>query len=61
MVAQGDLVKVFYKEKIIEGLLMPEDNSEFTFLKMSSGYNIGLKTSSVKKIELLKKKFSLPK
>ncbi len=35
---------------------MPEEDKGFVFIKLTSGYNVGLKSSKVKKIELVKKK-----
>ncbi len=51
----GDKVKVFCKNDVLEGVLMPEEDSNIIFLKLVSGYNVGLKKSEIKKIEVLKK------
>ncbi|NQU97876.1 Glu-tRNA(Gln) amidotransferase subunit GatD [Candidatus Woesearchaeota archaeon] len=59
MAKAGDKVKVFYKKETIEGVLMPEEDSKFIFVKLDSGYNIGLKKSLVKKIDVVKVKKSV--
>ncbi|MFH1770552.1 MAG: Glu-tRNA(Gln) amidotransferase subunit GatD [archaeon] len=56
MADAGDRVKVFYKKEVLEGILMPEEEKGFLFVKLDSGYNIGLKESFVKKVEVLKTK-----
>lgn len=56
MAKTGDRVKVFYKKEILEGILMPEEEEGFVFVKLDSGYNIGLKKSFIKKTEVLKTK-----
>lgn len=61
MVGAGDKVKVFYKQEVFEGVLMPDNDSKFLFVKLESGYNIGLKKSLIKKTEVLKKKKSVEK
>ncbi|MAG39125.1 Glu-tRNA(Gln) amidotransferase GatDE subunit D [Candidatus Woesearchaeota archaeon] len=55
MVKAGDKVKIFYKEEVIEGVLMPEEKG-FVNIKLISGYNIGLNKRNVKKIVLVKAK-----
>ncbi|MBU1030432.1 MAG: Glu-tRNA(Gln) amidotransferase subunit GatD [Nanoarchaeota archaeon] len=52
----GDKIKVYYKDSFFEGVLMPEEDSKFLFLKFDNGYNIGLKTSFIKKTVLVEKK-----
>ncbi len=56
MAETGDKVRVFYGDKTFEGILMPGDNSGFVDIKLSSGYNIGLKKKSVSRIEVVEKK-----
>ncbi|MBI1969750.1 Glu-tRNA(Gln) amidotransferase subunit GatD [Candidatus Woesearchaeota archaeon] len=48
----GDRVKVITVDEELEGILMPEDK-ECMYLKLSSGYNIGVVKSKVKKITVL--------
>ncbi|MBC8500694.1 MAG: Glu-tRNA(Gln) amidotransferase subunit GatD [Nanoarchaeota archaeon] len=56
MAKAGDKVKIFYKKEVVEGVLMPEEDPKFVFVKLDSGYNIGLKKSFVKRTEMVKKK-----
>jgi len=56
MAKAGDKVKVFYKKEVIEGVLMPEEDPKFIFVKLDNGYNIGLKKNMIKKIEVVNKK-----
>jgi len=47
----GDKVKITTKDDTYEGILMPEaDNS--VFVKLDSGYNVGIDKKKVKKIEV---------
>lgn len=54
----GDKVRIHYKDEKIKGVLMPEEE-EYFYVKMDSGYNIGLKKKDVKKVDVLKKKKDL--
>lgn len=53
----GDLIKIKTKDKIFEGILLPETESrtDFLFIKLKSGYNIGIEKGEIEKIELEKK------
>ncbi|MFH1589365.1 MAG: Glu-tRNA(Gln) amidotransferase subunit GatD [archaeon] len=51
----GDRVKISYKKEIIEGVLMPQEDPKIVFVKLDSGYNIGLKKNLIKKMVVLKK------
>ncbi|MBU1202185.1 MAG: Glu-tRNA(Gln) amidotransferase subunit GatD [Nanoarchaeota archaeon] len=59
MIGAGDKIRVFYKDKIFEGILMSQEKPDFLDIKLSSGYNVGLKKKSITKTELLKKKSEL--
>lgn len=50
----GDTVKVYTKEKVHEGVLMPGEYTDMIVIKLDSGYNIGIEKSKVSKIELVK-------
>jgi len=54
-IKSGDLVKVSLEDKTIEGVLMPSVSKKTLFLKLKSGYNIGIDKNKVKKIKLVKK------
>ncbi|MAG50325.1 Glu-tRNA(Gln) amidotransferase GatDE subunit D [archaeon] len=51
----GDSVKVSLKDKTLEGVLMPSVSKKTLFLKLKSGYNIGIDKNKIKKIKLVKK------
>ena len=55
MPASGDKVKVITKEKEQVGILMPNQETDSVIIKLENGYNIGIKKSKVKKIELVEK------
>jgi glutamyl-tRNA(Gln) amidotransferase subunit D len=48
--------KVFYENEVLEGVLMPDENKDTQFLKLKSGYNIGLSKKKIKKIVEIKEK-----
>lgn len=53
----GDKVKIITDEKVYEGILMPRAkilDPEFTILKLSHGYNIGISNSRIKSVDVLK-------
>ncbi len=57
-VSAGDIVKVNYDDKVVEGTLMPRVDlmsKDVTVIKLESGYNIGINNSRIKKVELVKK------
>src|SRR3989344_3711484 len=67
----GDKVKVITKDgvvegtekskisgtsnKVFEGILMPNEESDAIVIKLDSGYNVGFDKKNVKKVELVKK------
>lgn len=51
----SDKVRVKTEGEDILGVLMPTENQEFTFIKLDSGYNIGISNSKIIKIELVEK------
>lgn len=56
-VQPGDKVRIVCEGGGYEGILLPQkEKSETTPLKLSSGYNIGVKNSRIKKMELLEKR-----
>jgi glutamyl-tRNA(Gln) amidotransferase subunit D len=59
----GDIVKVDYDNKTIEGMLMPRAgimDKSITVIKLESGYNIGIKNSRIKSKVLLKRYIPKP-
>lgn len=53
----GDTVRVKTEDKEYDGILMPRPEileGDYAILKLESGYNIGIKNSKIKKIDLLK-------
>ncbi|MCK5107626.1 MAG: Glu-tRNA(Gln) amidotransferase subunit GatD, partial [Nanoarchaeota archaeon] len=46
----GNKVQINLKDEIIEGILMPSDNNSY-FVKLSSGYNIGINKRNVNSIK----------
>lgn len=56
MAKSGDKVKIVTKDVSYEGILMPRPellDQNFTVLKLSTGYNIGIENSRIKKIEVV--------
>jgi len=56
MPALGDKVKVIKKDGTVEGMLMPNEETDSIIIKLDNGYNVGIDKNKIKKIELLKKK-----
>ena len=56
MAKPGDKVKIKTTDKVYEGLLMPSEDQQSVFLKLSSGYNIGINKNKVKKITVIESK-----
>jgi len=50
----GDKVKVRTKDEIIEGILMPNEETDSIIIKLNNGYNIGIKKNKIKDIKVLK-------
>jgi len=51
----GDLVRIETKEKIYDGILMPNSAKNVLFLKLGSGYNVGINVKSIKSKKVIKK------
>ncbi len=51
----GDKVKAITKDKDIEGILMPNEETDSVVIKLENGYNIGIKKEKLKKIEIIEK------
>ncbi len=51
----GDKVKVVTDDEKLEGILMPNEETDSIIIKLHSGYNIGIDKSKVKRVELVKK------
>jgi glutamyl-tRNA(Gln) amidotransferase subunit D len=54
MANPGDQVKVITKDEKFEGVLMPNETENTVVVKLDSGYNIGIDSKKVKKIEVVK-------
>lgn len=52
----GDLVKIKNNEEVLEGVILESTEAEFYLLKLSSGYNIGVRKENITSIEVIKKK-----
>lgn len=55
MTKSGDRVKVETKNGTVEGVLMPNEETDSVVVKLDNGYNIGIKKNKVKKIETIRK------
>ncbi|MFH1324253.1 MAG: Glu-tRNA(Gln) amidotransferase subunit GatD [Nanoarchaeota archaeon] len=55
MASSGDKVKVVTKDEIVEGVLMPNEETDSVVVKLDNGYNVGIDKKKVKKIELVEK------
>ncbi len=51
MVSPGDKVKIIAKDETVEGILMPNEETDSVVVKLGSGYNVGIDKKKVKKIE----------
>ena len=51
----GDKVKVVTKDEVVEGVLMPNEETDSIVIKLDNGYNVGIDKGKVKKIELIEK------
>ena len=47
----GDKVKVITKDETIEGVLMPNEETDSVVIKLDNGYNIGIDKNKVKEIK----------
>lgn len=52
---EGDKVKVITKDETVEGILMPNKETDSVVIKLDSGYNVGFDRKNVKKIEVVEK------
>ncbi|PIN76322.1 Glu-tRNA(Gln) amidotransferase GatDE subunit D [Candidatus Woesearchaeota archaeon CG10_big_fil_rev_8_21_14_0_10_37_12] len=62
MAKAGDKVKITTQTKVFEGILLPRPDllsQDVTVLKLTTGYNIGIETKKIKKIEVTEK-YKLP-
>lgn len=55
MAKEGDKVKVVTKDETVEGILMPNKETDSVVIKLDSGYNVGFDKKKVKKIEVIGK------
>jgi len=55
MVKPGDKVRVITKDETVEGILMPNEETDSIIVKLDNGYNVGIERKKVKKIELIEK------
>jgi len=47
----GDKVRVVTQDETVEGILMPNEETDSVVIKLDSGYNVGIEKGKVKKIE----------
>ncbi|HZX44650.1 MAG TPA: Glu-tRNA(Gln) amidotransferase subunit GatD [Candidatus Nanoarchaeia archaeon] len=47
----GDRVKIHLKDEIVEGIFMPNEETDSIVIKLDNGYTIGIDKKNVKKIE----------
>lgn len=55
MANPGDRVKVATKEEVIEGILMPNEETDSIVVKLDNGYNVGIERKKIKAIKVMKK------
>ncbi|MBI3033259.1 Glu-tRNA(Gln) amidotransferase subunit GatD [Candidatus Woesearchaeota archaeon] len=53
--SSGDVVKITTTDSTYEGILMPQQSKTSTFIKLNTGYNIGINNTTIKTITLIKK------
>jgi len=51
----NDFIEVKTTSEVFKGVLMPNSNQQTLFLKLESGYNIGISTKKIKNIKVIKK------
>ncbi|MBD3163731.1 Glu-tRNA(Gln) amidotransferase subunit GatD [Candidatus Woesearchaeota archaeon] len=56
MAEAGDKVRITTKEKEIYGILMPNESSSSIFIKLDSGYNIGISKKKIREIKVVEPK-----
>lgn len=50
-----DKIEVITSSENYKGIVMPSKDNRYLFLKLNSGYNVGIKKSKIKKTKLIKK------
>ncbi len=50
----GDKVLIQTKDKKLEGIYMPDSTKQKIFIKLNTGYNVGILTKNIKKSKVLK-------
>ena len=55
MVEPGSKVRIKTKKKVFEGILMPNTHTKNTVIKLKSGYNIGIESSTITNIKIIEK------
>ena len=53
MAKPGDKVKVITKDETIEGILMPNQETDSVVIKLDNGYNVGIEKNKIKKIDIV--------
>jgi len=51
----GDSVEITTSSEKFSGIIMPSSSKKFIFIKLKSGYNIGIRKTKIKKMKFLKK------
>ncbi|MBS3115703.1 Glu-tRNA(Gln) amidotransferase GatDE subunit D, partial [Candidatus Woesearchaeota archaeon] len=49
----GDKVEIETTDGTFTGMIMPNENANTLFIKLSSGYNVGIEKKKIKQIEVL--------
>ncbi|MDD5331510.1 MAG: Glu-tRNA(Gln) amidotransferase subunit GatD [Candidatus Nanoarchaeia archaeon] len=52
-------IEVELKDEVYKGIVMPNSDSETLFLKLESGYNVGINIKDIKKVKILDKKIDI--
>jgi len=47
----GDKVRIIAKDETVEGILMPNEETDSVVIKLDNGYNVGIEKNKIKKIE----------
>ena len=55
MTNPGDKVLIKTDEKEIEGILMPNEETDSVIIKLDNGYNMGIEKSKIKEIKVVEK------
>ncbi|MFH2028492.1 MAG: Glu-tRNA(Gln) amidotransferase subunit GatD [Nanoarchaeota archaeon] len=56
MADSGDKVRIITKDETVEGILMPNEETDSIIIKLDSGYNIGIEKDKIKKIDVIQKR-----